>query len=88
MIFFGAWNLRLRGSEMSHLVLRQQLAMGVVRIVLPKACSALRPDTLLGGSGVVISRVISALIWVRSIVTLLISLLITTHEPPSRPCIY
>ena len=39
---------------------------------------------LLGGSGVVISRVISPLIWVISIVTLLISLLITTHEPPSK----
>ena len=38
---------------------------------------------LLGGSGVVISRVISPLIWVISIVTLLITLLITTHEPPS-----
>ena len=42
--------------------------------------------TLLGGSGVVISRVISPLIWVISIsiVTLLITLLIITHEPPSR----
>ena len=39
---------------------------------------------VLGGSGVVISRVISPLIWVISIVTLLIILLITTHEPPSR----
>ena len=40
---------------------------------------------LLGGSWVVISRVISTLIWVISIVILLITLLITTHEPPSRP---
>ena len=40
---------------------------------------------LLGGSWVVISRVISPLIWVISIVTLLITLLITTHEPPSTP---
>ena len=39
---------------------------------------------LLGGSGVVISGVISPLIWLISIVTLLITLLITTHEPPSR----
>ena len=38
----------------------------------------------LGGSGVVISSVISPLIWVISIVTLLITLLVTTHEPPSR----
>ena len=41
------------------------------------------PSGLLGGSGVVISRVISPLIWVISIVTLLITLLITTPEPPS-----
>ena len=39
---------------------------------------------LLGGSGVVISRFISPLIWVISIVTLPITLLISTHEPPSR----
>ena len=38
---------------------------------------------LLGGSAVVISRVISPLIWVISIVSLLISLLLTTHAPPS-----
>ena len=37
-----------------------------------------------GGSWVVISGVISPLIWVISIVTLLITLVITTHEPPSR----
>ena len=36
--------------------------------------------SILGGSGVVISRAIRPLIWVISIVTLLI----TTHEPPSR----
>ena len=35
------------------------------------------------GSEVAISRVISRLIWVISIVTLLTTLLITTHEPPS-----
>ena len=40
---------------------------------------------LLGGSWVDISRVISLLIWVISIVTLVITLLITTHEPPSIP---
>ena len=38
---------------------------------------------VLGGSWVVISRVISPLGKVISIVTLLITLLITTHEPPS-----
>ena len=42
---------------------------------------------LFGGSGVVISGVISLLIWVISIDTLLITLLITTHEPPSRSSI-
>ena len=41
------------------------------------------PILLLGGSGVVISGVISPLIRVISIVTLVITLLITTHEPPS-----
>ena len=39
---------------------------------------------VLGGSRVVISGVISLLIWVISIATLLITPLITTHEPPSR----
>ena len=40
--------------------------------------------SLLGGSWVVISRVISPLIGVIILVTLLITPLITTHEPPSR----
>ena len=39
---------------------------------------------LLGGSWVAINGLISPLIWVRSIVTLLITLLITTHDPPSK----
>ena len=39
---------------------------------------------VLGGSWVVISGVISPLIWVIITVTLLITPLITTHEPPSR----
>ena len=43
--------------------------------------SPLRSPIVLGGSGVVISRVLSPLIWVISIVTLLI----TTPEPPSSP---
>ena len=42
-----------------------------------------KPQTLLGGSWVVISGVISPLIWVINIVTLLITPPITTHEPPS-----
>ena len=41
--------------------------------------------TLLGGTWVVISGVISPLIWVITIVLLLITLLITTPEPPSIP---
>ena len=40
-------------------------------------------NAVLGGSWVLISGVISPLIWVTSIVTLLLTLLITTHEPPS-----
>ena len=38
---------------------------------------------ILGGSWVVKSMCISPLIWVITIVTLLITPLITTHEPPS-----
>ena len=38
---------------------------------------------VLGGSWVVISGVISPLIWVINTVTLLMTPLITTHEPPS-----
>ena len=40
--------------------------------------------SILGGSWVDIRGVISPLIWVVRIATLLITLLITTHEPPSR----
>ena len=46
-----------------------------------KRQEALTAD-LLGGSWVVISGVISPLIWVITIVILLVTLLITTHEPP------
>ena len=42
------------------------------------------PLKLLGGSWVVISRVISPLMWVISIATLFVTLLITTPEAPSR----
>ena len=37
---------------------------------------------VLGGSWVVVSGVIGPLIWVVTIVTLLITPFITTHEPP------
>ena len=43
----------------------------------------LRDDLVLGGSGVVISGVTSPLSKVISIVTLLITLHIATHEPPN-----
>ena len=59
----------------------------------PSACGASRRPSFaqdgakcpleLGYSWVVISRVISPLIWAISIVTLLITPLITTHEPLS-----
>ena len=39
---------------------------------------------MLGSSGVVTSGLISSLIWATSIVTLLVTLLITAHGPPSR----
>ena len=39
---------------------------------------------LLGSSWVVISMVISPLIWLMTILTLLVTPLITTHVPPSR----
>ena len=48
-----------------------------------KASRLAEHGSLLGGSGVVISMVISPLIWVIAIVTLLITPLKTTHEPPS-----
>ena len=41
-------------------------------------------EGLLGGSWVAMSGVISPLRWVITIVTLLITPLIATHEPPSR----
>ena len=50
----------------------------------PGPVSNHREVNLLGGSWVVISRVISPLIWVITIVILLITPHITTHEPPSR----
>ena len=42
-------------------------------------------EALFGGSWVVISGGISPLIWFITIVTLLLTRLITTHEPPSTP---
>ena len=42
------------------------------------------PKVVLGGLWVVVSRVMSPSIWVTTVVILLITLLITNHEPPSR----
>ena len=44
----------------------------------------MRAPTVLGGSWVVINGVNIPLIWLIITVTLLITPLITTHEPPSR----
>ena len=55
-------------------------AEGLIQTPFPKTPCA----HILGGSWVVINGVISPLIWVITIVILLITLLITTHEPPSR----
>ena len=49
---------------------------------MQRLCKPMR-ILLLGGSRVVIHGLISLLLWVISIVTLLITLLITIHEPPS-----
>ena len=45
----------------------------------------LKPENLLGGSWVVISRVISRVTILIIHIRGLITPLITTHEPPSRP---
>ena len=43
-----------------------------------------RDRAVLGGSWVVIRTVISPFIWVITISTVIVTPLITTHEPPSR----
>ena len=48
------------------------------------ACRRLATASLLGGPWVVISRVVSPLIWVITTVSLLITPLIPTQEPPSK----
>ena len=45
---------------------------------------SLNVGSILGGSWVVISGVLSPLIWVITVVTLLLTPFITTPEPPSR----
>ena len=60
---------------------------GVFRKRRVGGCNSIKNQSLLGGSWVVISGVVNPLIWVISIATLLITLLITTHEPPSRGCV-
>ena len=48
----------------------------------------LRLVGVIGGSWAGISGVISPLIWLISIVTLIVTPFITTHEPPSRTDTY
>ena len=74
---------RLPGPETSHLQLGGSWWAKEPE-ALPGSRVRRKLSTLLGGSGVVISGVKSPRIWVKSIVTLIITLLITTHEPPSR----
>ena len=61
--------------------------MNVQRFRRSTLTKALGPTSLsaslLGGSWVVITGVMSPLIWVITIVSLIITPLITTHEPPS-----
>ena len=50
----------------------------------PRPSHGAAHPSALGGSWVVISGVVSPLIWAIIMATLLITSLITTHEPPSR----
>ena len=59
-------------------------ARGVVGLLSDSYNNEVILNVLLGGSWVVISGVIGPLIRIISINTLLITLLITTHEPPSK----
>ena len=56
--------------------------MGLPRCDRTGWISRFKNSPVLLGSWVVVSRVISLLKWVITIVTLLITPLITTHEPP------
>ena len=56
-------------------------ARGTGAVVLHKGSQ----DSILGGSWVVISGVISRITMVITYIRGLITVLITTHEPPSRP---
>ena len=68
----------------SYLKSRVRVATNIpfrgLRVPLKVPWSFILPE----GSWVVISGVIRPLVWVISIETLLITLLITTHEPPNR----
>ena len=70
--FWGFVNLShsMKGPETLFYSLRHLHCFGACRV-----------EGLLGGSWVVISEVISPLIWIITIVILHITLLITTHEP-------
>ena len=55
-----------------------------LRLLLRDASPKVNLEVPLGGSWVFISGVISPLTWVITTATLLITSLITSHEPPSR----
>ena len=55
-----------------------------LRLLFRDASPKVNLEVPLGGSWAFISGVISPLIWVITTVTLLITSLITSHEPPSR----
>ena len=62
---------------------KESATSAVVQTTLKPCTPQTLNRVLLVGSWVAISGVKSPLIWVTSIVTLLITLLISTHEPPS-----
>ena len=79
------WNPETKSSQPTLTFLEFTIALGFSGL----GCRDLRwlgiRVPLLGGSCVVISGAISPLIWVITIAILLIILLRTTHEPPSKP---
>ena len=72
---------RLSSSEKGTATSQEPIRIAAQDAGVERDCAC----TQLGGSWVVLSGVRSPLIWVISIVALLITLLITTHEPPSNP---
>ena len=83
------WTLRLSKTQDLRLLLTTVVALGPagfrvrLRGLRVSRAQGLQ-STVLGGSWAVVSGVISPLIQVMTIVILLITLLVTTHEPPSK----